>query len=170
MTGSVVNLAPYGGRGRGKAPHRPGGARGNSSGSLLVELSCGSLLVMLFVLVSIHLGPAIFAAYANDHACRDACRNASQARDAAEAQKLVQVILKDYQSQGFLSSPTVSSPIVYQDFGGTPPAQTSPYVKVTTSTTMTMPFGVLSFFNSGPLQDGKVSFTKSYTFPIVRVK
>ncbi|MBK7838269.1 MAG: hypothetical protein IPJ49_11445 [Candidatus Obscuribacter sp.] len=106
MTGSVVNLAPYGGRGRGrgKAPHRPGGARGNSSGSLLVELSCGSLLVMLFVLVSIHLGPAIFAAYANDHACRDACRNASQARDAAEAQKLVQVILKDYQAQGFIQS------------------------------------------------------------------
>lgn len=143
--------------------------RQSKRGSLMVELSCGSLLVMLFVLVGIHLGPAIFAAYANDHACRDACRNAAQARDSAEAGKLVQVILKDYQGQGFISSPAVSK-IVYQDFGGNPPAQTSPYVQVTTSTTMTMPFGVLAFFNSGPLQDGRVAFTKSYTFPIVRVK
>lgn len=138
--------------------------------SLTVELTCGSLLVLVFVIVGLHLGIAIFGAYSNDRACRDACRNAAQGSDLVEATKLANVILKGYPAVGFLSAPTLTGPVVYQDFGGTPPAQTSPFVQVSTKTLVTMPFGVFAFFNSGPLQDGKIAFSKTYTFPIVRIK
>jgi hypothetical protein len=61
-------------------------------------------------------------------------------------------------------------PIVYQDFGGTPPnAQTSPYVQVTTTTTSTLPFLPLNFLTSQFTQDQSMTFSQTYTFPIVRV-
>lgn len=142
----------------------------SNRGSLSVELSCGSLLVSVFVVVALHLGVAIFGAFINDRACRDACRNAAQGETPAEAGQLVNVMLSAYQATGFVSNPTLSAPIVYQDFGGSPPAQTSPYVQVTTSTLVTMPLQAFAFFSSGILQDGKLAFTKTYTFPIVRVK
>jgi hypothetical protein len=145
------------------------GAR-SSRGSISVELACGSLLVSVFVIVALHLGVAIFGAFINDRACRDACRNAAQGETPTEASQLVNVMLNAYQATGFVSNPTLSAPIVYQDFGGTPPAQTSPYVQVTTSTLVTMPLQAFAFFGSGFLQDGKLTFTKTYTFPIVRVK
>ncbi|MBA4074841.1 MAG: hypothetical protein C0508_07340 [Cyanobacteria bacterium PR.023] len=141
-----------------------------AKGSLAVEFVCGCFLASVFVALGLHLGIAIFGAYANDRACRDACRNAAQGQDLTEATKLANVILKSYQASGFLSAPKMSAPIVYQDFAGRAPAQTSPYVQVSTSTDVLMPLGTLSFFNAGTLQDSKLSFVKTYTFPIVRVK
>jgi hypothetical protein len=42
---------------------------------------------------------------------------------------------------------------------------------VTTTTVAVLPFRPLSFMGSGTtLQDGKIPFTQTYTFPIVRVK
>ena len=149
---------------------RTGKQNRNLRASLTVELTCGSLLVLVFVIVGLHLGIAIFGAYSNDRACRDACRNAAQGSDLVEATKLANVILKGYPAAGFLSAPTLTGPVVYQDFGGSPPPQTSPFVQVSTKTLVTMPFGVFAFFNSGPLQDGKIAFSKTYTFPIVRIK
>lgn len=139
-------------------------------GSLAVEFVCGSLLATVFVALALHLGIAIFGAYANDRACRDACRNAAQGQDLTEATKLAKVILKGYQSSGFLSAPTISAPIVYEDFAGRNLPQTSPYVQVSTSTDVFMPLGTLGFFNADTLKDSKLSFAKTYTFPIVRVK
>lgn len=141
-----------------------------AKGSLAVEFVCGCFLASVFVALGLHLGIAIFGAYANDRACRDACRNAAQGQDLTEATKLASVILKSYQASGFLSAPKMSAPIVYQDFAGHAPAQTSPYVQVSTSTDVLMPLGTLSFFNAGTLQDSKLSFVKTYTFTIVRVK
>ncbi len=141
-----------------------------ASGSLSVELACGSFMTVIFVLLGLHLGIIIFGAYLNDRVCRDACRNAAQGQDLTESTKLANAVIKGYQSTTFLSAPQIAAPIVYQDFGGTPPAQTSPYVQVRTTTQASMPFGVLAFFNAGVLQDGKLTFTKTYTFPIVRTK
>jgi hypothetical protein len=139
--------------------------RRGAKGSLAVEFVCGCLLASVFVALGLHLGIAIFGAYANDRACRDACRNAAQGQDLAEATKLANVILKSYQASGFLSAP-----IVYQDFAGNALPHTSPFVQVSTSTDVLMPLGTLSFFNAGTLQDSKLSFVKTYTFPIVRIK
>lgn len=140
------------------------------SGSLIVELASGTLLTVVFVLLGLHLGIIIFGAYQNDRVCRDACRNAAQGMDATEANKLVNVVLLGYNDTDFLKAPKLSGPVVYQDYGGNPPAQTSPYVQVETTTEANMPFGVLAFFNSGILQDGKLKFSKKYTFPIVRTR
>ena len=146
------------------------GKRRRATGSLAVEFVCGCLLASVFVALGLHMSIAIFGAYANDRACRDACRNAAQGQDLAEATKLANVILKSYQSSSFLSAPKISAPIVYQDFAGKVPPQTSPFVQVSTSTDVLMPLGTLSFFNAGTLQDSKLSFVKTYTFPIVRLK
>lgn len=140
------------------------------SGSLIVELASGTLLTVVFVLLGLHMGIIIFGAYQNDRVCRDACRNAAQGMDATEANKLVNVVLLGYNDTDFLKAPKLSGPVVYQDYGGNPPAQTSPYVQVETTTEANMPFGVLAFFNSGILQDGKLKFSKKYTFPIVRTR
>ncbi|CAN5240781.1 hypothetical protein BH11CYA1_BH11CYA1_04920 [soil metagenome] len=141
-----------------------------AKGSLAVEFVCGCLLASVFVALGLHMSIAIFGAYSNDRACRDACRNAAQGQDLTEATKLAKVVLKSYQASSFLSAPKISAPIVYQDFGGRVMPQDSPYVQVSTSTDVTMPLGTLSFFNAGTLQDSKLSFVKTYTFPIVRVK
>ncbi|NJL72529.1 MAG: hypothetical protein HC888_13660 [Candidatus Competibacteraceae bacterium] len=122
------------------------------------------------MLLSLHLGIIIFGAYLNDRVCRDACRNAAQGKDIGESTKLANAVVKGYSSSSFLEAPQIVGPLVYQDFAGSPPSQTSPYVSVTTTTGAVMPFGVLSFFNAGVLQDGKLTFRKTYTFPIVRIK
>lgn len=139
-------------------------------GSLSVELTCGSMLMVVFVVLGLHLGIIVFGAYLNDRVCRDACRNAAQGQDLSESTRLANAVIKGYQQNTFLSAPQIAGPIVYQDYAGSPPAQTSPYVQVKTITQATMPFGLLAFFNDGVLQDGKLTFVKSYTFPIVRVK
>jgi hypothetical protein len=147
-----------------------GSKRRTSRASLSVELACGSFFMVLFVLLGLHLGIGIFGAYVNDRACRDACRNAAQGKDLTESTKLATTVIKGYRDSSFLSAPKISSPLVYQDFGGKPPAQTSPFVQVSTETQVTLPFGVLAFFNTAFLKDGKIAFRKSYTFPIVRIK
>lgn len=139
-------------------------------GSLSVELTCGSVMAAVFVVIALHLGIIVFGAYINDRVCRDACRQAAQGQDLAESTKLASAVIKSYPGGTFLSQPKLDGAVVYQDFGGSPPAQTSPYVQVRTKTEAIMPFGPLAFFNAGVLQDGKVAFVKSYTFPIVRVK
>ena len=126
--------------------------------------------MVVFVLLALHLGIIVFGAYLNDRVCRDACRNAAQGMDLAEANKLAKVVLLGYSDNNFLTAPKLSAPIVYQDYGGNPPVANSPYVQVETTTEANMPFGVLAFFNSGILQDGKLKFSKKYTFPIVRTR
>ncbi|MBI5176368.1 MAG: hypothetical protein SFV17_13380 [Candidatus Obscuribacter sp.] len=144
--------------------------RRSCRGSLSVELASGSFLMVVFVLLSLHLGIIIFGAYLNDRVCRDACRNAAQGKDIGESTRLANAVVKGYSSSSFLDAPQIAAPLVYQDFAGSPPSQTSPYVSVTTTTKATMPFGVLAFFDAGILQDGKLTFRKTYTFPIVRIK
>ncbi|HNN64010.1 MAG TPA: hypothetical protein PKH78_13255, partial [Candidatus Obscuribacter sp.] len=59
--------------------------RRSCRGSLSVELASGSFLMVVFVLLSLHLGIIIFGAYLNDRVCRDACRNAAQGKDLVES-------------------------------------------------------------------------------------
>lgn len=143
--------------------------RRSKRGSLLIELSCGSFFFTLFAVLAMHMCVSMYGAFFNDQACRDAARAAAQGENITQATRQAQAVLKSHQiNNGYLSSPVLKLPIVYNDFGGSPPPQTSPYVQLTTSTTVTPPFQAMTFFNAGLLQDGKIVFTQTYTFPIVR--
>jgi hypothetical protein len=141
------------------------------SGALLVELACSALLFAFFAILAIHMGLVIYGAFHNDTACRDAARAAAEGSSQAQATQLAQTVLISYrQVNSYLTSPTLITPIVYQDFGGTPPnPQTSPYVQVTTSTTVNLPIPAISFFAAAFNADQHMTFKQTYTFPIVRV-
>lgn len=140
------------------------------TGSLLVELSCCSFMMLVFVILAVHLSAIIFGAYMNDVACRDAARAAAQGEDLTQATRLAQTVLKGHETVSFVGKPVLKSPIVYQTFNGAPDPQSSPYVQLTTSTEVTLPFQPLTFFGTAQFQDGKLKFSNTYTFPIVRLK
>ncbi len=147
-------------------------ARSNK-GSLLVELTAGSFFLSIFVIISFHVGLLIFGAFMNDTACRDAARGAAQGNSQVKATTLAQAILLSHkQGPGsYLGSPVLQTPIVYQDYNGTPPdTQTSPYIQLTTKTQVTLPIRFFSFLSQMFTSDQNLTFTATYTFPIVRVK
>jgi hypothetical protein len=79
--------------------------------------------------------------------------------------------LKAHQGDGNYITAPILQRLVYNDYGGNPPAQTAPFVSVTTSTVARAPFAPLVFFH-GPvfLENGSFSFSQTYTFPIVKTK
>jgi hypothetical protein len=121
--------------------------------------------------MAVHVGVMIFGAFLNDRACRDAARAAAQGKTITQATQLAQAVLVAHkQTNSFLTSPSLQTPIVYQDFGGNPPnPQTSPYVQVTTLTTANLPFLPINFLSNAFTQDKQMTFKQTYTFPIVRV-
>src|SRR5215469_10494077 len=124
--------------------------RRSDRGSLVLELTACAFLFTFFAVMAVHVGVMIFGAFVNDRACRDAARAAAQGKTPAQATQLANAILVSHQqANSFLTSPTLQTPIVYQDFGGSPPnQQTSPYVQVTTKTTATLPFMPINFLGS----------------------
>jgi len=145
--------------------------RRSRSGSLILELTACTFLFTFFAIMAVHVGVMIFGAFVNDRACRDAARAAAQGKTLAQATQLASAVLVAHQqANSFLTSPALQTPIVYQDFGGTPPnAQTSPYVQVTTTTTATLPFIPINFLTAVFNNDKTAVFSQTYTFPIVRV-
>jgi hypothetical protein len=128
-------------------------------------------MMVVFTILSADIGVLIYGAEFNDRACRDAARAAAQGQDAQQSTQLIRAILKAHQGDGnYITAPTMQS-LVYNDYGGNPPAQTAPFVTVTTLTKARAPFAPLVFCK-GPvfLQNGTFSFTQSYTFPIVKTK
>jgi hypothetical protein len=140
-------------------------------GSLVLELTACTFLFTFFAILAVHVGTMIFGAFVNDRACRDAARAAAQGKTLAQATLLAKAVLVSHkQTNSFLASPNLQTPIVYQDFGGSPPnPQTSPFVQVTTTTKATLPFLPLNFLTSTFTQDQMMTFSQTYTFPIVRV-
>jgi Flp pilus assembly protein TadG len=140
-------------------------------GALIVEFASSLFLFTFFVILSVHIGVIIYGAFLNDAACRDATRAAAQGKTIAQATQLAQTILRSHrQSNSFLTSPVMQTPIVYQDFGGAPPnAQTSPYVQITTTTQVNLPFPAINFLTNLFTADQRLRFRQTYTFPIVRV-
>ncbi|MFN8551244.1 MAG: hypothetical protein U0103_07135 [Candidatus Obscuribacterales bacterium] len=139
--------------------------------SILIELSCSCFMMLVFTILTADIGVLIYGAEFNDRACRDAARAAAQGQDARQSTQLIRAILKAHQGDGnYIKVPTLQN-LIYNDYGGNPPAQEAPYVTVTTSTTARAPFAPLVFFE-GPvfLKNGSFTFTQTYTFPIVRTK
>jgi len=108
----------------------------------------------------------------NDTACRDAARAAAQGNSQTQATSLAQAILVSHkQVNSYLGSPVLQTPIIYQDYNGSPPdTQTSPYIQLTTRTQVTLPIRFFSFLSQMFTSDQNLTFTATYMFPIVRVK
>jgi len=138
---------------------------------VLIELSCSCFLLLVFTILTADIGVLIYGAEFNDRACRDAARAAAQGQDAQQSTQLIRAILKAHQGDGNYITAPILQRLVYNDYGGNPPAQTAPFVSVTTSTVARAPFAPLVFFH-GPvfLENGSFSFSQTYTFPIVKTK
>jgi Flp pilus assembly protein TadG len=138
-------------------------------GALIVELTAALFLLLFFVILSVHIGIIVYGAFLNDRACRDAVRAAAQAKTPAIATSQATAVLVSHKqgANSYLSSPVLVVPIVYQ--GSAPDAQTSPYVQVTTTTTVKLPFPAMNFLSLVFNADSNFTFSQTYTFPIVLV-
>jgi hypothetical protein len=134
-----------------------------------MEIAATSFLAVLFVLLGVDICLLLFGCYINDAACRDAARAAAQASDSAKGNAYAVAAVKARVTDGnFISQPTlVQGGFVYQDFGGQPPVNDTPYVTATTKVTVTLPVPI-AFFSATFIN--KMDFTQTYTFPLVRTK
>jgi Flp pilus assembly protein TadG len=140
-----------------------------AKGNTILELATISGLLVVVALLCADIGIVSMGAAMNDQACRDACRAAAQASNMTEATNMARASLKAHTADGyFVTTPSITpGGLVYQDFGGNAPPDTSPYVEVSTRNTVRIPAPVL-FFGAKFGQGGTMNFTKKYTFPIVR--
>lgn len=142
------------------------GKRG-SKGSAALELAAGASVVIAVVALSLNTCFAMMSYGINDRACRDAARAAAQGGNQQEALQLANAVIKSYNNNNGILSPIVVNQISYNDFGGNPPAEQSPFVTVTTSSTAKIPapielFGQVVFGSTLPVK-------KQYSFPIVKL-
>lgn len=143
--------------------------RRRSSAHSMIELAMLSVLFTVFAVFSVDIGFVIMGSQMNDAACRDAARAAAQGNDYATALSLAQAALAAHRPDGyFVTQPTIdTSGFEYEDFSGSPPPDTSPFVTVTTSTNVRIPAPIfLPGATFGP--GGTMAFRKSLTFPIVK--
>lgn len=143
------------------------------NGSAFIEIAISVGLVVILSALGADVSLVTYGMFLNDKACRDACRAAAQQTNSASALSAAQVQLKVHSTDGnFVSQPTLvstSSPnFVYNDYGGSPPTNTSPYVTVTTSVTITLPAPI--FFWQTFVMSDQFQFTRRYTYPIVKEK
>ncbi len=153
-----------------KTSNRRQNSRSNR-GHLIIELSMITFLIVVVSVLCANIGIVSLATSLNDAACRDAARAAAQASNATAALKLAQAAIKAHSTDGYyVTIPTVdTSSFEYQDYAGNPPANTSPYVKVTTTSQVRIPAPIL-FFGAQFSKSGKLTFTRTYNFPIVKTQ
>jgi hypothetical protein len=134
-----------------------------------IEIAATSFLAVLFTLLGVDVCLLLFGAYVNDAACRDAARAAAGASDSAKGQAFALAAVQARVTDGiFIGKPTlVQGGFIYQDFGGSPPANETPYVTATTKVTVKLPVPI-TFFSATFID--KMDFTQTYTFPIVKTK
>lgn len=148
----------------------------NSKGSAVVEMACSSIFVIIFGIFAVYMSLLVICAHITDRAARDACRAAAQtqpqadlALTKAQATKVVNSILKSFESaNAFMTAPTLQN-LIYEDFDGTPPEDTTPFVTVTVVSTAKLPFASTSFFGNTYGTDS-YTFSQTYTFPIVNTR
>jgi hypothetical protein len=141
-------------------------------GTHTVELACVLLVFAVVTILCADIGIICLANSTNDQACRDACRAAAQGSDYGTALKLANAAIKQHKiSSPYFGAPTIDmGEFEYQDFGGSPPPDTSPYVRVATSMTVRVPapvnFAGAKFYPD----DGTTKVRKLYEFPIVKTQ
>jgi hypothetical protein len=126
-------------------------------------------MITVMALLCTNIGLLIMGAGINDKACRDAARSAAQASNYTAALKAARAALQGHVTDGyFVSAPAMAdTDLVYEDFAGNPPTDTSPYVSVTTTTVVRIPAPFMMYgatFGAG----GTQTFRRTYTFPSVK--
>jgi hypothetical protein len=159
------------------------------SGMGTVELAISGFVGVLFACLAVDMGLMMLGNQLLDRATRDAARAAAGQTTAALAKQAANAALKNHAADGFyVTTPVLSNPdFVYEDWGGTPQGQTVPpgsgpqsgrvaqasFVSVTATNTVALPAnlsmmsGALSL-KMGALSTGKMTFRRTYWFPIVR--
>lgn len=142
----------------------------NRKGHTSIELATIAIIFVIVSLTCLNVGVMILGSGSNERACRDAARAAAQCKDPASALIAAQAAVAAHsQNGGYFAAPPTVLTVDYNDYGGNPPANTSPYVSVTTTCQVTIPapivFMGLAKFDQGT--SGKMTFSKKYTFPIV---
>lgn len=141
------------------------------SGHILIEFVCFSFWLILFMYITVDVCVLLLGASANDRACRDAARAAAHGSNPTEARALAETSLKAHAGGGFFTSPpALQGNFTYNDYAGNPPPQQTPFVIVETRSTAKLPFAPIVFFNNGFTQAGTYTFSRTYTFPIVRFR
>ncbi len=138
-------------------------------GHALIELALIIVLMVVMSMLGANIGIVALATSINDSACRDAARAAAQASNSAVALGLAQAAIRAHGADGYyVTQPTINTgAFVYQDYAGNPPPNTSPYVSVTTSSTVRIPAPIM-FWGAKFGSNGTISFSRSYVFPIVK--
>jgi|AGTN01.2.fsa_nt_gi hypothetical protein len=144
-----------------------------STGYSSLEITIAAFLMVVFSAIGIDLSLIMLGMSLNDSACRDAARAAAQTSTQSNAIKAAQSQLQVHGTDGYwISQPTLRSTsapyFVYQDFGGNPPANTSPYVTVTTTVNIRCPAPIF-FFGTQFMVNGTIQFNRQYTFPIIKL-
>ncbi len=138
----------------------------------VVELACCLLGFAIVAILSVDIGIICLANSTNDQACRDAARAAAQGSDYAASLRLAQASMLSHKANSpYMSDPTLdSSAFEYEDFGGSPPPNVSPYIAVTTFMTVKVPAPV-NFAGAQFYPDnGTTEVRKTYEFPIVKTR
>ena len=143
-------------------------------GSAIIEVAISIGLMIVLAALGSDVTLITYAMFLNDKACRDATRAAAQQTSSASALQAAQTQLSVHATDGsFVSQPVLvsqTSPnFVYNDYGGNPPTNQSPYVTVTTSTNIKLPAPIF-FLSMHFMPNGSVQFVRSYTYPIIREK
>ena len=150
--------------------HAASSGRRSARGFTFAEIGASSIFIIFMVIVGLDMWFLIIAAPINDASCRDAARAAAQGADSTTAGNLAASAIASRQNQCsmFIQAPKIVS-FTFQDYGGNPPPATTPYVTVTTTSQVT-PIIPLSVFGSMIIGGQTVSFTQTYTYPLVRNK
>lgn len=150
-------------------PHFKRKSRAGASGHSLIELSMLGVLFVVIAVLCLDVGYVMMGSQLNDRACRDAARAAAEADNYGSSLQMAQAAVIPHRGDGYwVTNPTVNTAsFVYQDFSGSPPPNTSPFVTVTTNCNVRLPAPIF-FLGASFGAGGTMSFTKSYTFPIVK--
>lgn len=143
-------------------------------GASCLEISITAFFMCVFSLIGLDVALIVLGMSLNDSACSSAARAAAKQSSSEKALQAAQSQLRIHGADGYwITQPNLesnSSPdFVFNDFGNSPPTNTSPYVTVTTSTSIKCPIPII-FFGAEFLKDGAIKYTRRYTYPIIKVK
>lgn len=139
-----------------------------------IEICIACFLMIVFAAVCLDITLVIFGYSVVDAVTRDAARAAAQQTTNTQALAAAQSALRVHATDGvFITQPVLVSQntpnFVYQDYAGSPPANTSPYVTVTCSLTVNLP-AVVFFSKNVGFNGNAFTLMRRYTFPIVKTK
>jgi hypothetical protein len=141
-----------------------------ASGTVIAEFVPATIMLVLVAMIAANLGLALFGAWVNDSACRDAVRAAAQQGTSATALAAAKVAVQSYHSGSWFNGPTIvedKDAFQYQTFpdkNGKPQRAQGPYVTITTTLQVKLPAKIA--YHDAKMTD-HIDLRQAYTFPIM---